>query len=68
MLYINIPAAQASVNMMSGETAITSGRHREPDSIMTKDSGDCEDLLARFTEAETKRKDFTHDHTRRAAH
>jgi len=53
---------------MSGETVIAPGRYREQDSIMTKEGGDCEDLLARFTEAETKRKDFTHDHTRRAAH
>jgi len=34
---------------------------------MTKAGGGCEDSLARFTEAETKRKDYTHDHIRRAA-
>ena len=67
MIYINTLAAQASVNRMSGETVIAPGRHREQDSIMTRAGDDCEDLLARFTEAETKRKDFTHDHTRRAA-
>jgi len=34
---------------------------------MTKAGGGCEDPLGRFTEAETKRKDYTHDHIRRAA-
>jgi len=53
---------------MSGETAIAPGGHQEQDSIMTKAGGDCEDPLARFTEAETKRKDVAHDRTRRAAH
>lgn len=67
MIYINSVAALASVNRMSGKTAIASGRHREQDSIMTKAGGGCEDHPARFTEAETKRKDYTHDHIPRAA-
>jgi transaldolase len=54
MLYIKALAAPFTVNTMPEATLLALADHGELDSIMSADGGDCETVLARFSEAGVK--------------